>query len=116
MKYGVQPRLIDLDYLELVALVKVARGSWMPHLRLIAPSQGNGVCIPQTGYENRASLIFPNTQSSVLFIRQDGSYIPVTAALDGDYSGLVNRDLPALGEGIFSVMLQLQVSGARCPR
>ena len=115
-KYCVRPGVIDLDHLELVALVKVTRGSWMPHFRLITPSRGIGVRVPQWGYELGAGLSSPNNQHPVSFVRQDGSYIPVTAAWEGDYSGLVKRDLPALGEGIFSVRLQLQVNRARHPR
>lgn len=42
----------------------------------------------------------------VFFIRQDGSYIPLTAALGEDYAGLVGRDLPALGEAGFTITLR----------
>lgn len=38
LMYRVQPGIIDLNHLELVALENVSRGSWMPHFRLIPPS------------------------------------------------------------------------------
>lgn len=44
------------------------------------------------------------------FIRQDGSYIPLTGAVERDYTGLVNRDLPALGEAGFTIALRFEVS------
>ena len=34
-KYRVQPGIIDLDHMELVALKRVSKHSWMPHFRLI---------------------------------------------------------------------------------
>ena len=37
-EFHVQPGVIDLDHLELVALKRVSKSSWMPHLRLITPS------------------------------------------------------------------------------
>jgi hypothetical protein len=35
----VQPGIIDLNHLELVALKRVSKSSWMPHFRLISPHQ-----------------------------------------------------------------------------
>ena len=37
-KYRIQPGIIDLEHLELVALKRVTKSSWMPHFRLIPPS------------------------------------------------------------------------------
>jgi len=37
-EYRVQPGIIDLDHLELVALKRVTKYSYMPHFRLISPS------------------------------------------------------------------------------
>jgi len=37
-EYRVKPGLIDLNHLELVALKRVAKSSYMPHFRLITPS------------------------------------------------------------------------------
>jgi len=37
--YRVQSGVIDLDHLELVALKRVSKSSWMPHFRLITPPQ-----------------------------------------------------------------------------
>ena len=109
-KYCVQPGIIDAGHLELVALVKVTRDSWMPHFRLIAPSRGNGVYVPQMGCRIEASHSFTSNQNSVWFVLRDGSHIPVTAALEGDYTGLVNRDLPAFGGVAFTITLRLQVN------
>jgi len=39
LEYRVQPGVIDLDHLELVALERITDSSWMPHFRLITPSQ-----------------------------------------------------------------------------
>jgi len=37
-EYLVQHAIVDLDHLELVALEKVAKSSFIPHFHLIAPS------------------------------------------------------------------------------
>ncbi|KAF9784370.1 hypothetical protein BJ322DRAFT_1109090 [Thelephora terrestris] len=42
-KYRVQPGVIDMDHLELVALKRVAKASYMPHFRLITPPNRNDV-------------------------------------------------------------------------
>jgi len=39
LEYRVQPGIVDLDHLELVALKRVGKSSWMPHFRLIPPTQ-----------------------------------------------------------------------------
>ena len=36
-QYRGQPGVIDIDHLELVALKRVAKSSYMPHFRLITP-------------------------------------------------------------------------------
>ena len=51
-----------------------------------------------------------------MFIREDGSYIPVPAAVDGNFNGLVNRDIPALDEAGFTISLRLTVSRPYRPR
>ncbi|KAF9653230.1 hypothetical protein BDM02DRAFT_3107779 [Thelephora ganbajun] len=38
-EYCIQPGVIDFDHLELVALKRVAKSSYMPHFRLISPPQ-----------------------------------------------------------------------------
>ena len=37
LEYRIQPGVIDLDHLELVALKRVSESSWIPHFRLISP-------------------------------------------------------------------------------
>ena len=69
------------------------------------------MCIPQRRYERGAGRDLPNNQGLVLFVRQDGSYISMTAALRGYYAGLVNRDLPALPqEAGYTITLRLEVN------
>ena len=36
-QYWAQPGVVDIDHLELVALKRVAKSSYMPHFRLITP-------------------------------------------------------------------------------
>ena len=38
-EYRVQPGIVDLDHLELVALKRASKSSYMPHFRLISSSQ-----------------------------------------------------------------------------
>jgi hypothetical protein len=45
-EYRVQPGIIDLNHLELVALKRVSKSSWMPHFRLISPHQKAKVPAP----------------------------------------------------------------------
>lgn len=52
----------------------------------------------------------PNHQNLVLFVRTDGSYVPLTAALDKDYVGLVGRDDPGLVDAGFMITLRLDVN------
>jgi len=115
-EYRIRRGIIDLDHLELVALVKVAKDAWMPHFRRIALSRNNCVRVPQRECGKGAGRGFPNNWNPVSFLRQDGSYIPVTTALEGDYAGLLNRDLPALVRTGFTITLQLQVKRSYRPR
>jgi hypothetical protein len=67
-----------------------------------------GVYIPQHRYKaGRSSL---NNQDLVSFVRQDGSFIPVTAALNEDYTGLVGCDLPVLDEVGFTIIIRFEVN------
>jgi len=79
----------------------------------VAPSQQNGVCIPQKRYEMDAGCDLLDNQRLVLFIQEDGSYIPVPAAVGEDYTSLVCCDLPAFGEAGFTITLQFEV-GRMC--
>jgi len=49
-----------------------------------------------------------------VFVRQDGSYIPVTTAVLGDYGGLVNRDIPVLTETGFTITVRFEVNRSYC--
>jgi len=44
-----------------------------------------------------------------VFVREDGSYLPVTAALKEDYTGLVGRDLPVFSGAGYTVTIQFEV-------
>ena len=84
-------------------------------LRLIPLSQApssqlNGICIPQRKYDKGAARGCPNYQNLVPFVREDGTYIPVNAALQGNFIGLVARDVPGLNEAGFTISLRLEVS------
>ena len=46
-----------------------------------------------------------------MFVRTDGSYIPVESALRGDYQGLVNRDEPSLCGTGHTATVRLGVRG-----
>ena len=76
----------------------------------------NGICIPQKKYEKGAGHGAPTHQNLVPFVRQDGTFISVSAALAGDYTGLVARDLLVLGESGFTITLRFEVSGFPRPR
>ena len=62
-------------------------------------------------YERGAGRGLPTSRDLVLFTRQDGSYIPVSAAVRGDNAGLINRDVPALGEAGYTITLRFEVGG-----
>lgn len=68
------------------------------------------MCVPQKKYEKGAGRDLPTSQNLVLFVRQDGSYIPVTTAALPDYSGLVNRDLSVLAETGFTITVRFEVN------
>ena len=51
------------------------------------------------------------------FVRQDGAYIPVKAALEGDYTGLIAHDLPAFGpEAGYTIIVRFEVNEYSLPR
>jgi len=74
-------------------------------------SRLNGVCIPQRKYDKGASRGAPNHQNLVPFLRQDGTYISVNAALREDYAGLVARDIPGLSGAGYTISLRLEWPG-----
>ena len=78
-------------------------------------SQQNGVCVPQKKYEKGIGRDLPNNQSVVLFVRQDGSYIPVTAAVGGDYDGLIDQNTSTLNEAGLTITLRFEVNRPNHP-
>lgn len=92
----------------------ICRSKWndRPPLPQVALSQQNGMQLPQNRYGKGAGRDHPDNQNIVLFVRQDGSFITVPAAAEGDYTGLVCRDLPALNEAGFTITLRFEVNGS----
>jgi len=79
-------------------------------------SQINGVCVPQRRYGRGTGRGAPAHQNLLLFVREDGSYIPVVAALANDCAGLVARDFPVFSDAGFTITLRYEVSRFPCPR
>ena len=55
-------------------------------------------------------------QNLVLFVREDGSYIPLTAAMEGDFTGLADRDTSAFDTAGFTITLRFEVNRPNLPR
>jgi len=79
-------------------------------------SQINGVCVPQRRYGRGTGRGVTAHQNFLLFVRQDGTYIPVIAALANDYTGLVARDFPVFSDAGFTITLRYEVSRFSRPR
>ena len=71
------------------------------------PSQINGVCIPQRIFSE--GTLYGHNQNTVLFIRLDGTYIPVDAALNRNYTGLIGRNEPVFAGAGYTITLRLKV-------
>jgi len=115
-EYSLQPGIVDIDHLELVALTRSAGALWMPHFRLITPSLRSGVYIPQKRYGKRTGGGFLHDPGLVVFIRGDGSYIPVVDALAGNCDGLVDRDDSGLAQSGYTITLRFEVNRLYYPR
>jgi len=115
-KYALQPGIVDVDHLELVALTGAAGSLWVPHFRLITPSLQSGVYIPQKRYGRGPHGGFLHNPGLESFAREDGSYLPVIDALVGNYAGLVNRDLPGLAKASPIITLRFEVNIPYHPR
>ena len=73
-------------------------------------TQQTSVEIPRRRYENGAGRGLQNNQNLASFVLEDGSYVPVTAAL-GDYVGLLNHDLPGFpGEAGLKITLRFEMN------
>ena len=66
--------------------------------------------VPQRRYDKGAARGAPNYQNLVPFVRQDGTYISVNAAIQADYAGLVAHDISELCDVGFTITLRLEVS------
>jgi len=74
------------------------------------------MCIPQRPYEKGARRDSPDIQGLVLFFQQDGSYMPVVAAVEGDCVALIFRDSPALCEAGFTITIRFEVNRSSGPQ
>ena len=74
------------------------------------------MCIPQKKYAKGAGRDLPTSQNLVLFVREDRSFISVTAAVGEDYTGLVSRDIPALDTAGFTITVRFEVGRPNHPR
>ena len=75
-------------------------------------SEAGLVCVPQRRYEKGAGRSAAHNKGLVVFAIGGGSFIPVTAALEGNYSGLIGRDAKVLEEVAPSIMLRFEVRGS----
>lgn len=79
-------------------------------------SEQHGVFIPQQKYGKGAGRSSPDNMGLFLFIREDGSFTPVTAALQENYAGLVCREITVMEEARFTIMIRFEVNRSRRPR
>ncbi|KAF9793476.1 hypothetical protein BJ322DRAFT_131219 [Thelephora terrestris] len=71
----------------------------------------NGVCVPQRPYKNGTAREDPKHRHRVLFMLEDGSYLPLIRALEERYSGLMNRDIQVLVEVGDTLMIRIEWPG-----
>jgi hypothetical protein len=79
-------------------------------LRQAPPSPANGVCVPQRTYDKGTGWDDPNNQERVVFIREDGTYLPVKEALEEIYGSLKDKDTPALVEVGDTMIIRFEVN------
>ena len=56
-----------------------------------------------------------HNQDLLVFPIEGASYISVTAALNGDYTGLIGGDVKVLEEAGYTITLRLEVRGSYLP-
>ena len=81
----------------------------MTRFTQITPSLRNGVCVPQRRYGRGAIRDSLLNRDLVVFFRNDGSYLPVSAALEQNYADLIMRDIPTLGGTGHAITLRFEV-------
>ncbi|KAF9784364.1 hypothetical protein BJ322DRAFT_844428 [Thelephora terrestris] len=74
------------------------------------PSPINGVCVPQRKYDKGTGRDDPKNQGRVVFIREDGTYLPVKEALEKIYGTLMDQNLLVLDKAGLSVMVRFEVN------
>ena len=65
--------------------------------------------MPQRLYSLGAGRNDPNNKHVLLFILENGLYLPVTMALNRHYTGLIDRDTQVLVENGDTVMIRMEV-------
>jgi len=75
-------------------------------------SRTDGACIPQKRYKKGAGRSAAQNKGLLVFALEGESYIPVTAALGGNYSGLIGRDARVLEEVGLTITLRFEVRGS----
>lgn len=68
------------------------------------------MCVPQRVYNKGTGRGNPDNQGWVLFIREDGSYLPVQEALDKNYGSLMDQDSPVLDGTGLTVIIRFEVN------
>jgi hypothetical protein len=78
--------------------------------RQAPPSPINGVCVPQRKYDKGIGRDDPSNRGCVLFIREDGTYLPVKEASEKIYGTLMDQDLPVLDGAGLTVTVRFEVN------
>jgi hypothetical protein len=66
--------------------------------------------VPQRRYNKGAGRENAENQDVVIFIQDNGSYLRVTKALRGDYTGLIGRDQEVLPGAGYTISVRFEVN------
>ena len=67
------------------------------------------MCVPQRSYTVRNVQEVPHNPCGLPFILEDGLYFPVTMALGGQYTGLMDRNSQVLPEVADALVIRIEV-------
>ena len=67
------------------------------------------MCVPQRLYTTRSNRDVIHDRRKLLFILEDGLYLPVTMALVERYTGLMDRNSQVLAEAAEVVKIRIEV-------
>lgn len=68
------------------------------------------MCVPQRRYSRGIGSGDPKNRGLEIFLREDGSYLPVRGAVEGKYDGLMNKDSLVLVDVGNTVMTRFEVN------